>query len=307
MGHTIMYNFNSIHLCYFILIVINTFSAAKFASHHRYNLPVIDDYRLFHRLQSIAQIAYSVDCWIVVKEDAQGGPPEKYIKLAQKYTGPVLFGLMKSYNSHWGMNDKAEAYLFPYGGRRIKQTKMMPYKDENQLVWMGLPQITELDLENLEFILNNAYAKSPVRFPAVITVPDFVDYEVADSSYQIMATAKVLSKMLERFFDVNIVMEIDKEEFESVAGVKARYPEVIVLLGRLNDETQRMKFDALRMDPETEFNWYNVINWLFTMNEDERINLVGDNKAGDKHVQMMTEVATYLRDRLQVAQLKDEL
>merc|ERR1712127_576466 len=114
--------------------------------------------------------------------------------------------------------------------------------------------------------------------------------------FEILAIAKVLSSVLGKYFDLKIVMESDAADFKEITGVDARFPEVVVLLGKLNEETERMRFDALRMDQTTEFNWYNVLNWLFTVNEDQRVNLVGDNKAGDEQVQLMTDVAQVLRE-----------
>lgn len=277
---------------------------------HRFNLPPIEAHRLFHKINNIKTVYNSQDCWIVVKQDSTGAPPEKFLELAKKYTGPVMFGLIQHFpeeldGTHKGSAEffKDKAFLFPSGGLKIKQTKKSVYKDEKQLVYNGLlTQIDELDLEDLQFSLTSAYKNSPVKFPLIITIPE------NSKKFEILATAKVFTSILGKYFDLKIVMESDAADFREKTGVDARFPEVVVLLGKLNKETERMRFDALRMDKTTEFNWYNVLNWLFTVNEDERVNLVGDNKAGDEKVQLMTDVAKVLRERLGLNDvLRDEL
>ena len=81
-----------VSVCFIVTLV-----KAKSYSHHRFGLPSVDEYKLFHRLQSVSQVTVTADCWIVVKADKSGAPPEKFIKLAQLYVGPVMFGLVKSY------------------------------------------------------------------------------------------------------------------------------------------------------------------------------------------------------------------
>lgn len=330
-------------------------------------IPLPDDYRTFWRINSIKDILKQKDCWIILSEKSlsyqKSEEARQFIThlnyLSRELVGVVFFGLVKDFSEKDG-NSKLEfkssvtnqiktktfenvdiesqvpnAYVFPYGGEKIKTLRVHLYKNIQSVIEKDLPTLpNEIDVQDYANFVYSGYKNRPVKFPTIMTIEErgFGISEVNDEGdgeklirfwmshkskehadlFQI-AMAKIISEIFKKYFFFNVAFQSDKLDIQETTELdpELQFPETFSFIGRIVDDdpamnqpdedgNHNMVLDTLRLDvSEYDYNFHNLVNFYFDVNHNNRRDLFGDQESmKDGSIMNMEDVRKFLRNRM---------
>ncbi|WAR24534.1 hypothetical protein MAR_038203 [Mya arenaria] len=185
--------------------------------------------------------------------------------------------------------------VFPYGDRNRKENHWRNIEDENTaraVCVRSIPdEVLNMEEEEVKDIFMDSFMAKPTRFPVFL-----LQVEEETSS-----TFKALAKRFAKYFTFTKLVRPSSKQLKGI-GIEQDnldLPEMFVVITK---EGQTNELNAVRFDKQKlgYFNYTNVMEFLFSVNNNYRHELPGDNLAHVRKHAEMIEIVNIEKKRFDI-------
>ncbi|XP_067677882.1 uncharacterized protein [Haliotis asinina] len=261
--------------------------------------PAFKDYEMFQDIFPLTAGNFSdlvikrPDPWIVIFHT--GMLERSWKSMAVSLRGVVWVGMVDLNNNEqllqeigYSADNDSDARVYKHGTKKTKLKSWRRVSDPNtarSTAVSSIPDTTlQLTSDDLEDFLIDSYMSKPSRFPAV-----FITEEKESS-----AMMKALSLRFQKYFSFGRIVQPSASGLRGL-GMEKFYkdmPTLLVLMASGGESMESPQFNAIPFDKKAmgEFNYPNILAFLFSVNREFRHLIPGDNGSDRRETVEMDDV-----------------